>query len=96
MLHTQPLSFTAHAQTRCQQRAIRPEIVERILDYGRSTRLRGADSYALDKEGRRRLRRDLGDRDFRTIERQLDAYVVVADDGRIITAAWSTQRLWRH
>lgn len=96
MLHTQPLSFTAHARARCQQRAIRPDIVERILDYGRPTRFRGADSYALDKEGRRRLRRDLGDRNFRAIERQLDAYVVVADNGLIITAAWSTQRLWRH
>jgi hypothetical protein len=95
MLAIQPLAFTDHARTRCQQRAIRSDVVERILDHGRPARLRGADSYSLDKAGRRRLREDIGLHGFREIERWLDAYVVVADDGRIITVARRTRRLRR-
>ena len=96
MLAIQPLAFTTHAQVRRQQRTIRLEAIEGILDHGRPARLRGADSYSLDKAGRRRLREDLGKRGFHAIERWLDAYVVIADDGRIITVARRTRRLRRH
>lgn len=95
VLATQPLAFTAHAQARQQQRSIRYQAIEGILDRGRPARLRGADSYCLDKEGRRRLKEDLGEHGFRAIERWLDAYVVVADDGRIVTVARRTRRLRR-
>lgn len=98
MLPIQPLTLTAHARARarCQQRSIRRDVIEGILDHGRPARLRGADSYALDKEGRRRLRKELGEHGFRAVERWLDAYVVVADDGRIVTVARRTRRLRRH
>ncbi len=96
MHNAQPLVFTAHAQTRCQQRAVRLDAIERILDHGRPARVRGAESYCLDKAGRRRLREDLGEYGFRVIERWLNAYVVVSDDGRIITVARRTSRLRRH
>ncbi|MBX6370198.1 MAG: DUF4258 domain-containing protein [Rhodospirillales bacterium] len=96
MLDAQPLAFTAHAQARCQQRGIRREAIERILDHGCAARVCGADSYFLDKMGRRRLRQDLGAHGFRAIERWLNAYVVVADDGQIITVAQRTRRLRRH
>jgi hypothetical protein len=92
----QPLAFTAHAQARQQQRAVRLEAIEGILDHGQAARRRGADSYFLDKAGRRRLRQDLGEQGFRAIERWLDTYVVVSDDGQIITVARRTRRLRRH
>lgn len=91
----QPLEFTAHAQARQQQRSICNEAIKGILDCGRSARVRGADSYFLDKEGLRRLREDLGEPGFRRIERSLNAYVVVGDDGRIITVARRVRRLRR-
>ena len=96
MPDAQMLAFTAHAQARCQQRGIRREAIEGILDHGATARVSGAESYFLDKSGRRRLREDLGERGFRAIERWLNACVVVADDGRIITVARRTRRLRRH
>ena len=96
MLDAQPLAFTTHGQARCQQRGIRREAIERILDHGCAARVGGAESYFLDKAARRRLRDELGEHGFRTIERWLNAYVVVADDGRIITVARRTRRLRRH
>jgi hypothetical protein len=96
VLAAQPLAFSGHAATRCAQRAIPPQALELLLDYGACARSRGADSYFLDQAGRRRLKRDLGEQGFRRVERWLDAYAVVADDGRIITAAWRTRRLRRH
>jgi hypothetical protein len=96
VLNAQPLVFTAHAQARCQQRAVRRDAIEKILDHGRPARVGGAESYFLDKAGRRRLREDLGECGFRAIERWLNAYVVVADDGRIITVARRIRRLRRH
>jgi len=96
VLAAQSLAFTAHAQARCQQRGICREAVEMILDHGRPARVSGAESYFLNKAGRRRLRGDLGDCRFRAIERWLNAYVVVADDGRVITVARRTRRLRRH
>ncbi len=94
-LRTPPLPFTGHASIRSVQRAIPPHAVELILEYGASARVRGADSYFLDHAGRRRLRADLGKSGLRGVERWLNAYAVVADDGRIITAAWRTRRLRR-
>lgn len=95
MSTSQALTFTAHARSRCAQRAIPPFVVDLIVDYGATARLNGADSYSLTKEGRRQLRRELGEVLFRAIERSLDAYAVIADDGVVITAAWRTRRLRR-
>jgi hypothetical protein len=47
--------YTRHAQTRCQQRAIRPEVVDAILEYGCQKRRHGADVYFMDSSSRKRL-----------------------------------------
>lgn len=88
-------SFTAHALSRSAQRAIPPQAVALILDYGTSARTRGADSYFLDHASRQRMQRDLGEQGFRSVERWLNAYAIVADDGRAITTAWRKRRLRR-
>ncbi len=88
-------TLTAHAAIRCTQRSIAPHGIDLFLDYGARARVRGADSYFFDKAARRRLREDLGADGVRGVERWLDAYVVVGDDGRVITAAWRTRRLRR-
>ena len=89
-----PLPLSRHARARSQQRSMRPQVIDTIVDHGTCIRVRGADSYAIDKAGRRRLKAELGDR-FREVEPWLNAFVVVSDDGRIITVARRTRRLRR-
>jgi hypothetical protein len=88
--------FSGHGAARSAQRVIPLRAVDLLLEYGICTRSRGADRYFFDQAGRRRLQQDLGDLRFREVERWLDIYAVVADDGTIITVAWRTRRLRRH
>ena len=85
--------MTNHAQARTQQRGIPPIAVEALMSYGRRRRHRGADIYFLDRESRGRLARALGKDIFLNIEKALDTYVVVGDDGCLITAAHRHKRL---
>jgi hypothetical protein len=85
--------YTNHAQARCQQRAIPQEAVDALLAYGNTRRHDGADVFFLDKRSRARAAEALGPSRYRRIERALDTYLVVSDDGRIVTAAHRLQRL---
>jgi hypothetical protein len=85
--------YTQHAMTRCQQRSLTPEIVDTILAYGERMRHHGADVYFMDGRCRARAASAVGTRQFRKIERRLNSYVVVSDDGRVITAARRIKRL---
>ncbi len=82
------LALTAHAAKRAQQRAIPPIVVEWLMRFGAQRWSRGASVYEFDKEGRRRLRRHLGQRLFSSIEPWLDAYAVVGDERRVVTVGW--------
>ena len=84
---------TAHAQARCQQRAIPIEAVETLLAYGETRRRHGADVYYLDKRSRTRVAQALGRLRYQRIEKVLDAYLVVSDEGDLITAGHRHQRL---
>ena len=86
-------NFSYHAQIRKQQRAVPQIIVEWLQDYGRVIRKAGADVYYLDKKARRKLRRDIGSVPYRRMEDLLDAYVVIADDGSVVTVGWRYKRL---
>ncbi len=79
--------YTQHAQTRCQQRSISPEIVDTILAYGDRKRHRGADVYFMNPRTRQRVAKAMGSDRYHRIEKRLDTYLVVGDDGRLITAA---------
>ena len=85
--------LTAHAQTRLQQRSIPHDAVETLLAYGNTKRRGGADDADLDKRTRSRVAGALGRERFQRIEKALDSYLVVADDGSVITAAHRLQRL---
>jgi NAD kinase len=87
------MALTHHAQTRLQQRGIPAEAVDALLAYGNSRRHHGADVYYLDRQARSRARAGLGTPIFKRIEKALDSYLVVGDDGTIITAAHRLQRL---
>lgn len=85
--------YTRHAQARCQQRGIPPEAVEAILAYGNARRHDGADVYYFDKRARSRAEAALGRPRFCRIEKALDSYVVLSDDGSLLTAAHRLRRL---
>lgn len=85
--------FTTHAQTRLQQRGIPQDAVDALLAYGNTKRHHGADVYFLDKPARSRAAAALGAGRYRRLEKALSAYLVVGDDGSIITAAHRLRRL---
>lgn len=85
--------LTHHAQVRMQQRGIPMAAVDALLAYGHQRRHRGADVYYLDRRGRAQMARDLGRDRCRQLEKSLDSYLVVSDEGDIITAAHRHHRL---
>lgn len=87
---------TRHAQQRLQQRAIPGLVVDLLLANGSCMRHDGAEIVFLDKAARKCLRRQLGgERGLRMLEPWLGHYLVVGDDGRLITAAPRTRRFKR-
>lgn len=85
------MRLTRHAERRSVERRFPREILQLIYDYGTSYRSAGADGLKLDRtaidlacEGNRRLRADL--------RRYRGAYVIVSDEGSIITVARETRR----
>ena len=85
--------YSRHAEIRCHQRGIRPEIVDTLMTFGRRRRRHGAEVCFMDRDGRRRAEEFLGRRDFARIADRLDTYLVIADDGLIVTAAHRHGRL---
>ena len=89
-------TLTKHATVRTQQRAVPPLISDLLVDYGSSMRHDGADVYFFDKQSRGRLKRALGGhRGLDIIARWLNTYVVLGEDGDVITVARRTTRLKR-
>lgn len=87
------MNMTHHAEARIQQRGIPYAAVDAILSYGRRRRHRGADVYFLDKQSRGRMAQALGSKVYSKLERSLNSYLVVSDDGAVITAAHRLGRL---
>ena len=85
--------LTHHAQTRMQQRSISMSAVDILMDYGEHRRHHGAEIYYLSKRCRARLAKDLDKPAFMKLEKALDAYLVLGDDGTVITVAHRNQRL---
>jgi len=88
------LSLTGHARARMRQRAIPLLAVEALLAYGRTEYdHHGSTILFFDKAARRRLERERLDR---ALEHCLDAYIVVAGTGEIITVGHRDRRIFRH
>ena len=86
-------TYTAHAAHRCQKRAI-PEIaVDLVMKFGRIQRHKHGDVYSLDKKTKSSARSYLGPAIFKSLEYYLGIYVVVGNNGRIITVAHRITRL---
>ena len=91
------IPVTHHAVARMQQRAVRPEIVDFLLHFGRCEHhQRGALVYYLDKRGRLRLQKVAGRDSYRRLEHALDAYAVVSNDGELVTVGHRYKRINHH
>ena len=86
------LDLSIHASNRAQQRSIPPIVIEWLMRFGTQRWSRGASVYEFDKDGRRRLRRHVGQRLFASVEHWLDAYTVVGSGRRVVTVGWRQAR----
>lgn len=90
------MRLTIHAARRMQQRSIPPLAIELLESFGSESRCGGASRLFFDKAARRRLEAQwAGRRSTRHLERLLNVYVVIADTGAIVTAAYRTRRFHR-
>ena len=82
------MELTRHAKTRMQQRGIRPEMLEALLDHGRVARAGGGcDIVYFDKHARAALAAEA--------ERLRNSYAIVGSDGAVITVGHRTRRIPR-
>ena len=84
--------FTKHGCRRSVERRIPPRLIEWLLTYGSPRHVRGAEIWTFTKDGRKRLRRYLGDPVFSRLGKLLDIYAVVID-GRVVTVAHRFKRI---
>ena len=90
------LGLTHHAEARMQQRGISSRTLESLLDYGAIMYdHRGGALVFFDKKARSRLLRSLGRAQYRVMEKQLDAYAVVSNDGSVVTVGHRRKRIPR-
>lgn len=91
------MSLTRHALIRMQQRGIRADVVEDLLDFGRTTHdHRGAEIVFFDKAARQRMARERGEDALRHLGRRLHAYLVMSAGGDVLTVGHRTRRIRRH
>lgn len=89
--------MSRHASTRAQQRGLPPLIVDWLDTYGaRAQDQGGASILYFDKISRRKLAREVGAQVVDRLRPLLDAYLVMADDGTVITLGWRFKRVPRH
>ncbi|MCW3781563.1 hypothetical protein [Defluviimonas salinarum] len=88
-----PQQLTHHAEARCQQRSISAKLRDVIYAYGSESRSRRAACFWLDRRALELATDDLGSHAGKWLERHMGAFLVVSDEGAVITAAHSTRRL---
>jgi hypothetical protein len=74
-----------------------PLLIDLLERFGSSMACgRGAERLFFDKAARKRLKQHFGgDRGLKVVERWLRTYVVVGNDGRIVTVAQQCRRFRR-
>lgn len=89
------MRYSRHGAKRAQQRAIDPLIIDWLIAYGTGIRTHGATRYFLEKDGRRRLERDIGSAVVGRLADKLSVVAVVSDDGLLVTAYHRCERVRR-
>ena len=89
--------ITDHAQVRLQQRGITAQVLDCLLTYGKTEHdHQGAEIVFFDHNARNRVRKALGNEEFRKLADRLDTYAVIASDGAVVTVGHRTKRITRH
>jgi hypothetical protein len=82
------LTLSEHAKKRSQQRSIPEAVIDLLLDFGYEAHLGGGvTSFSFCKRGWKIAAKHLGQK-AKYFERYRSCYVVVAEDGTIITVAY--------
>ena len=90
------MQLSKHAQTRSQQRAIPPMLIDLLLQFGSSERAgSGVSKMFFDKSSRRKVKAYAGSLSS-ILDDHLDVYAVVTDDLMVITTGYRTQRFSAH
>ena len=80
------MQLTQHARARMQQRAINEAVLELLYTHGRYVeRGKSGSIIHFDKRARDLIRKRKSRTEYARIEHKLDAYVVEASDGSILT-----------
>lgn len=91
------MHLTKHAQTRTQQRAIPPMLIDLLLQFGSSERSgAGVSKVLFDKASRRKVKAYYAGSLAALLDDHLDVYAVVTDDMTVITAGHRTGRFTTH
>lgn len=91
------MQLSNHAVAQMQQRAISESTIGYLIEWGRKAYdHKGAVIRYFDKSSRAHLLKRVGEQRARQIENQLDAYVVVSTNGRVITVGHRYKRINRH
>jgi hypothetical protein len=81
--------LTRHAAVRQQQRCIPPLVIDWLLTYGRRESSFGAVKVRFDRQARKELAREVGERVVSHLSKYLSAALVVdRDTDRILTVEW--------
>lgn len=92
----QPIfGLSNHGAIRSQQRGIPMTAVEILQEYGKPRHTKGCISYSMDKRTRQKALADLGESQYRVIEKWLDCYAVISPEGTLLTVAFRTRRARR-
>jgi hypothetical protein len=86
--------LTFHARVRAQQRSIPVSVISLLEEFGSMKRVYSrADAFIFDKAARRRLERKLGKEGLKGIQPYRSVYIVVSDDGQVVTVARRLKRM---
>jgi hypothetical protein len=88
-MEARPFVMSQHAAERARDRSI-PDIAQWLLaEFGTRRRAgRGADSYSFDKKSWKDVERLFGSWPLKKMDQLKRTYMVVADDGTVITLAY--------
>ncbi|MBD9639859.1 hypothetical protein IB277_26555 [Ensifer sp. ENS07] len=89
------MQLTDHARRRSSQRNIPTNIIATICAYGAELKAPGGARKVLLDRGSIELAADGNARKRSELERYLQAYLVIGDDGRVITVARQRRRFFK-
>lgn len=89
--------LSQHAQTRMQQRAISNDMLDNLLSFG-EIRFNGHGTKLITfpKKMIKSLKSEMGHHAFVKLERHLNLYAVLSQDGELITTGYRSKRIKKH